>query len=183
MKDAAAAGGGDLEMIQMRRVSAGLVVVAISVMLLGCAAKKPGVEGGGPGGLGGAPLPGGSLDRFKQGLEASAGGPLQDVNFAYDRYDLSEESRRILQSNADWLKANPATKVEVEGHCDERGTVEYNLALGAKRAKSAKDYMVSLGIAADRLSTISYGEELPLCRESDEACWSRNRRAHFVVLQ
>ncbi len=170
-------------MIQARNVSVGLVVVAVSMMLLGCPAKKPGVEGGGPGGLAGSQLGGGSLDRFKQGLEASAGGPLQDVNFDYDRYDLRDEARRILQSNAEWLKANPTAKVEVEGHCDERGTVEYNLALGAKRAKSAKDYLVSLGIAAERLSTISYGEELPLCRELNEACWARNRRAHLVVLQ
>ena len=73
--------------------------------------------------------------------------------------------------------------MEVEGHCDSRGTVEYNLALGAKRAKAVKDYLVSLGIAGDRMSTISYGEELPLCREENEACWSRNRRAHSVVLQ
>lgn len=171
-------------MIQVRNASVGLVAVVVSMlMLLGCPAKKPGVEGGGPGGLAGSQLGGGTLDRFKQGMEASSGGPLQDINFDYDRYDLRDEVRRVLQSNSEWLKANPAAKVEVEGHCDERGTVEYNLALGAKRAKSAKDYMVSLGISADRLSTISYGEELPLCHDLNEACWTRNRRAHFVVLQ
>ena len=87
---------------------------------------------------------------------------------------LAESSTRQAFANA---------KVEIEGHCDNRGTVEYNLALGAKRAKSVKDYLVSLGIPADRLSTISYGEELPLCREDTEECWARNRRAHSVVLQ
>jgi len=72
--------------------------------------------------------------------------------------------------------------VEIEGHCDERGTVEYNLALGAKRAGAAKEYLVALGVAADRLSTISYGEELPLCTDHGEDCWQRNRRAHLVVV-
>lgn len=137
------------------------------------------MEGGlGQGGLGGS-----SLDQFKKGMGPSEGGPLQDVHFDYDRYDLRSEDRDVLQQNADWLKKNAAAKVEIEGHTDERGTVEYNLALGAKRAKSVKDYLVSLGISGDRLSTISYGEELPLCHDANDACWSRNRRAHSVVLQ
>ena len=110
------------------------------------------------------------------------GGPLQDVLFAFDSYDLSSESRSTVQMNADWLRSNPQVKVEIEGHCDERGTVEYNLALGAKRAKAVRDYLVSLGIAPERLSTISYGEELPLCRESTEGCWQQNRRVHFLAL-
>jgi peptidoglycan-associated lipoprotein len=87
-----------------------------------------------------------------------------------------------LRANADWLKRNPASRVEIEGHCDERGTNEYNLALGAKRAQSAKDFLATLGIGADRLSTISYGEEIPVCKEASEDCWQRNRRARFVVL-
>ena len=78
-------------------------------------------------------------------------------------------------------KANPQSRVEVEGHCDERGTNEYNLALGARRAESAKRYLIDLGISPSALSTISYGEELPLCKEQNEACWAKNRRAHFVV--
>src|SRR2546427_11342726 len=80
------------------------------------------------------------------------------------------------------MKDQAQSKAEVEGHCDERGTVEYNLALGAKRARAAKDYLSALGVSADRLTTISYGEELPLCHEHNEECWARNRRAHFVVL-
>lgn len=110
------------------------------------------------------------------------GGPLQDVHFAFDSYDLSSEAHDALHSNADWLRGNVQVKVEIEGHCDERGTVEYNLALGAKRAKAVRDYLVSLGISPDRLSTISYGEELPLCRDSSEDCWQQNRRVHFLVL-
>jgi peptidoglycan-associated lipoprotein len=108
-------------------------------------------------------------------------GPLRDVNFDFDRYDLRPDMREILKGHAAWLKANPQVSVEVEGHCDERGTSEYNLALGAKRAESAKRYLIDLGISPSTLSTISYGEELPLCREQNEACWAKNRRAHFVV--
>ena len=79
------------------------------------------------------------------------------------------------------MKRWTSTKVTVEGHCDERGTVEYNLALGAKRARAAKDYLVALGVSGDRLTTISYGEELPLCHENNESCWQQNRRAHVVM--
>ena len=84
---------------------------------------------------------------------------------------------------AEWLKSNPSARVEIEGHCDDRGTNEYNLALGAKRAQSAREYLSTLGVAADRLSTISYGEEIPVCREQTDSCWRQNRRARFVVLQ
>jgi len=110
------------------------------------------------------------------------GGPLQDVLFEFDSYEISFDARTTLQTNAEWLRNNAQVRIEVEGHCDERGTVEYNLALGAKRAKAVRDYLVSLGISSDRLSTISYGEELPLCRDSTEDCWRQNRRVHFLVL-
>ncbi|MBI2232224.1 MAG: OmpA family protein [Deltaproteobacteria bacterium] len=89
--------------------------------------------------------------------------------------------RDILKGHAAWLKANAQVGVEIEGHCDERGNNEYNLALGAKRAESVKRYLIDLGISPDRLSTISYGEELPMCKEQNEACWAKDRRAHFVV--
>ncbi len=88
----------------------------------------------------------------------------------------------MADRNVEWLRSNPRAKVELEGHTDSRGTIEYNLALGAKRAKAVKDYLGSQGIASDRLSTISYGKELPLCREETEACWARNRRVHSVIL-
>jgi peptidoglycan-associated lipoprotein len=104
------------------------------------------------------------------------------VFFDYDRYDLRADARDTLKANADWLRKNPSARIEIEGHCDERGTSEYNLALGAKRAQSAKDYLVTLGTAANRLSTISYGEEIPVCKEQNESCWRQNRRARFVVV-
>lgn len=124
----------------------------------------------------------GSLEELQKG-ESQAGGPLKDVNFAFDSAALSESARATLRANADWLKGNPAARVQIEGHCDERGTAEYNMALGAKRAQAAMDYLTTLGVAANRLSTISYGEEIPVCKEKTESCWARNRRARFVVSQ
>ena len=171
-------------MKRVRERSIALCAVVMAIVLTGCPAKKkPGTGEAEGQGMGQGELGGGSLDKFKQGMGLAEGGPLQDVHFDYDRYDLRTEDRTPLQQNASWLKEHAGAKVEIEGHCDNRGTVEYNLALGAKRAKAVKDYLVTLGIAADRLSTISYGEELPLCREDTEECWARNRRAHSVVLQ
>ncbi len=159
--------------------------LALLLVLPGCPSRKKGPEE--TAGAAGLEEKGvdtaGSLERFKAGERPAAdGGPLRDVHFAFDSYELDEEARTVLRENAEWLQENPREKVEIEGHCDERGTVEYNLALGAKRARAVKDYLVSLGIAADRMTTISYGEELPLCTEHNEDCWARNRRAHFVVL-
>jgi peptidoglycan-associated lipoprotein len=125
-----------------------------------------------------------SLKQLQQGKPpvTPASSPLKDIYFDFDRSDLSADARATLRANADWLKANPAARVEIEGHCDERGTSEYNLALGAKRAQSVRDYLTTLGIAAARLSTISYGEEIPVCREKTESCYQQNRRARFVIL-
>ena len=105
----------------------------------------------------------------------------QDVLFAYDSFTLSNEAKSVLERKAAWLAENPQVKVQIEGHCDERGTTDYNLALGERRAHAAKQYLVALGINAGRLSTISYGEETPLDPSHSEAAWSRNRRAHFVI--
>jgi peptidoglycan-associated lipoprotein len=128
-------------------------------------------------------LESGSLEQLQRGesSETSASSPLQDVNFAFDSYDLDSAARETLKANADWLKANPSARVQIEGHCDDRGTNEYNLALGTRRAAASKDYVVQLGISADRISTISYGEEIPICSEHTEECWAKNRRARFVV--
>lgn len=104
-----------------------------------------------------------------------------DIFFEYDSFDLTTEAKKILAEKAGFLNAHPAIKVVVEGNCDERGTQEYNLALGERRAKSAQDYLIFLGIPAERLSTVSYGEEKPLDPEHTEAAWSKNRRAHFVI--
>jgi peptidoglycan-associated lipoprotein len=108
-------------------------------------------------------------------------GLLGDVYFDFDKAELRDDARERLTKNADWLKANPAYRLTIEGHCDERGTNDYNLALGQRRSAAAMDYIVSLGVAGARLSTQSWGEERPQCTESHEGCWQRNRRAHFVI--
>jgi len=106
---------------------------------------------------------------------------LKDVFFDFDKYDVRPEDARTLDSNAGWLKSNPNHLVLIEGHCDERGTNEYNLALGERRAKATMNYLVSQGVQASRITIISYGEERPTCTDKTEACWAKNRRAHFLV--
>ncbi|MDH3445605.1 MAG: peptidoglycan-associated lipoprotein Pal [Deltaproteobacteria bacterium] len=123
-----------------------------------------------------------SLGQLQEGKSSESTGPLKDILFDFDSHNLRADARDTLRANAEWLKRNTAARVEIEGHCDDRGTNEYNLALGAKRAQAAKDYLATLGVASDRLSTISYGEEIPVCKDANETCWSRNRRARFVVL-
>ena len=108
-------------------------------------------------------------------------GLLKDVRFDYDSADIRESDRPIMAENAEALKKFDFIRVTIEGHADERGTVEYNLALGERRARAAFDYLVSLGVAAERLKTVSYGKEVPVCQQSTEDCWSRNRRDHFAV--
>ncbi len=108
-------------------------------------------------------------------------GLLAEIRFDFDRSDIREGDRAILNKNAEVLKKFDFLRVTVEGHCDERGTVEYNLALGERRARAAYDYLVSLGVAADRLKTVSYGKEIQVCSEATEACWGRNRRAKLTV--
>jgi len=136
--------------------------------------------------LGDKNLPGGqdrsSLDALKRGgaVGTERDSATKDVYFDFDEYNLDNDDRATLRASADWLKKNSSVRVQIEGHCDERGTSEYNLALGAKRAQAAKDYLVSLGVAEIRLSTISYGEEIPVCRETTENCWQKNRHDRFV---
>jgi peptidoglycan-associated lipoprotein len=107
---------------------------------------------------------------------------LQDINFEFDKSSLTGQAQEILRENAQWLADNPTVNVEIEGHCDERGTIEYNLALGDRRAKSARDFLINLGVSASRLSTISYGEEMPLDAGHNESAWAKNRRAHFTII-
>ena len=106
---------------------------------------------------------------------------LADVFFDFDKYDIRPGDAKTLDANANWLKSNSNHLVLIEGHCDERGTNEYNLALGERRAKSTMNYLVSQGVQANRITIISYGEERPQCTEHNEACWAKNRRAHFLV--
>ena len=106
---------------------------------------------------------------------------VEDVYFDFDRYDIRPDAARILDANARWMKANPRAQVLIEGHADERGTNEYNLALGERRAQAAMNYLVGQGLPAARFTVISYGEEWPVCQEKTEACRARNRRAHFLA--
>lgn len=107
---------------------------------------------------------------------------LKDIHFDFDKYDIRPGDAEILKENAALLMKYPKVKIQVEGHCDERGTNEYNLALGERRANSAKRYLTSLGISSDRISTISYGEEKPLDPGHNEEAWAKNRRGHFIIL-
>lgn len=131
-----------------------LVVLAVSVVAAGCA---------------------------KQTTKTTAGEKLQRIHFDFDRADIKKEYEGALKGNAGWMNKNSKAKVKVEGHCDERGTNEYNIALGDRRAKSAMKYIVNLGVGKDRLSTISYGEEKPMANCHDESCWWQNRRAEFMA--
>jgi peptidoglycan-associated lipoprotein len=113
--------------------------------------------------------------------ELNRKGYLQDAYFDYDQADLRDDARTALAANAEWLKKFPSIQLLVEGHCDERGTNEYNLALADRRANAAKEYLASLGVDGSRVRTVSYGEERPFCNESAESCWQQNRRGHFVI--
>ncbi len=141
-----------------------IAVLSVALLVTGCACRSKKV---GPGDEN-VPVPG-------------EGSVLKDVNFAFDSYALDATSKSILTSNVIWLKANANAKVQIEGHCDERGTNEYNMALGSRRANAAMEFMRSLGIPADRMSTVSYGEELPLDPRHNEEAWAKNRRDHFNV--
>jgi peptidoglycan-associated lipoprotein len=105
---------------------------------------------------------------------------MQDVFFAYDSYDIEPQYQKVLQADARFLQQHPGVRFTIEGHCDERGSTEYNLALGDNRANATKQALIQLGISGDRIRTISYGKEKPFCTESNESCWQQNRRAHFV---
>ncbi len=107
---------------------------------------------------------------------------LKDIHFDFDKYDIRPGDTEILKENAALLIKHPNVKIQLEGHCDERGTIEYNLALGERRANSTKKYLISIGISTDRISTISYGKEKPLDPDHNEEAWAKNRRAHTVIL-
>ena len=179
---------------------AAALVVAISLSAAGCAKKKPAPAPPPPPPPAApvvpptppppppppppaAPKPLSEEELFaKKTLEElNAEKPLADVFFALDQSTLQDEGRAALAKNAEWLKKWSSTKITLEGHCDSRGTTEYNLALGERRAQAARDYLVSLGIPADRVLTISKGKESPFCTEEAESCWSQNRRGHFVI--
>jgi len=173
------------------RVLRWIGLVAVAAAVTACSSSKPASQGTatettqssmGEGNLGAG---GGSLEKFQHGTlgAGGSGGPLTDIHFDYDDYTIKPQDGEVLRTNARWLTDHGSSRVQVEGHTDERGSEEYNLALGAKRAQAAKDYLTTLGVSADRISTISYGKELPLCTEHTDDCWAENRRDHFVVNQ
>jgi peptidoglycan-associated lipoprotein len=155
----------------------------------GTGAGTPGAAGAGaqlsaatPAGAGAAAAPGaGAAGARPEPKEFVAVPELRDIYFDFDRYDIRPADAKILDANAAWLKQNPGMLLLIEGHCDERGTNEYNLALGERRAKAAMNYLVAQGVQASRITIISYGEERPVCMEKTEECWAKNRRAHFLV--
>ncbi len=124
---------------------------------------------------------GGGLGQETFSDESGEAGPLADVHFDYDQSSLTDEARTTLEKHANWIRTHAGLRISVEGHCDDRGTVEYNLALGEQRARAAYDYLVSLGVPQARLNTVSYGKERPLDSGTSEAAWAKNRRAHFAV--
>ncbi|MFN2426269.1 MAG: OmpA family protein [Candidatus Binatia bacterium] len=168
--------------VWMRKLSVLGVVAGMGLALAmtsGCSSKKTTTDETSltDESLGGS----GSLADFNKTGRAGSGGRFEDVLFSYDSAELDGSGTAATRANADLLRSESG-KVEIEGHCDERGTAEYNLALGARRAKAVRDALVALGINASRLSTVSYGEELPLCQEPSESCWASNRRGHIVDL-
>ena len=181
----------------MRRVIASVPLVlsmlALALLVTGCP-KRPGTSQASappPSGAGSAARAGGPVATSAQSQGSSATTPqpsefkatesLKDIHFDFDKYEIRTEDARILEADAAWLKARPNDLLLIEGHCDERGTSEYNLALGERRAKAAMTYLVGQGIQAQRVTLISYGKEQPVCTAHDEACWALNRRAHFLV--
>ncbi len=144
----------------------------------GVEAQPTGPVTGGPGAVAVAP---GAPTNPPLPKEFSPTEALKAIHFDFDKYDIRPDDAKILDGDAKWMKANANYLILIEGHCDERGTNEYNLALGERRAKSTINYLVAQGVQASRMTLISYGKERPLCTEHNEACWAKNRRAHFLV--
>lgn len=175
------------------------IIVVLCLSVSGCA--KKGIKSGGNAG---AVLPNGKIQKtdghgeafssepaetISESIETSAidtkptdiGALFEDILFDFDRYEIRPDAVPVLNNLSDWLIANPSSSVQIEGHCDELGTDEYNLALGDGRAASARNYLISRGVPGKRISTISFGEAMPVCTEKTAECWMRNRRSHFVL--
>jgi len=164
-----------------------LVLVLVSfVFVTGCSKKKKNtsvidtiaIDGGTATDVETKPL---SYDAM--GSDSGNISGLSSINFGYDQFSLSSESRARLASNAEWMKSNPGASVQIEGHCDSRGSIEYNLTLGERRANAVKSHLIGLGVDGGRLSTISYGEEKPMAGGDSESDHNMNRRANFVPIQ
>jgi peptidoglycan-associated lipoprotein len=156
-----------------------MAVVALSLFVAGCATKAPPPPPPPPPAAQPAPPPAPSIvPGSAQDLKVNVG---DTVHFEYNKYAVLEADKATLQRQAAWLAKWPNIKVTVEGHADERGTREYNIALGAKRATAVKEYLVSLGVSAARVDTVSYGKERPICTDSTEDCWAQNRRGVTII--
>lgn len=175
----------------MKRVFVVFVMLSLVFFFTGCAKKAPKVQ----------PKEGPAVEKVEEQApkmekpalseeeifqqksieELNKDGNLKRINFDFDKYVVREDMKPILQNNANWILKHSTVELLIEGHCDERGTVEYNIALGEKRAESAKSYVVSLGVSADKIKTVSYGKSKPLVQGVDETTWFQNRRADFVI--
>jgi peptidoglycan-associated lipoprotein len=171
----------------LKRFSSLHLILVLSLLTVSCATKKPAPDAAAQG----AGAEGGKMDANigsqdmafdSSGSDGGKISGLRSVNFDYDSSTLTSGTRKALAENAEWVKTNPKVTVQVEGHCDSRGSVEYNLALGERRAKAVKNYLVSLGIDSKRLTIISYGEEKPIATGDSEDAYAKNRRANFVPL-
>ena len=163
----------------MKKLSVGLKLAAIAfaVVLAGCETKPPPAQPTPTPAPVATPAPS-IVPGSAQDLKVNVG---DTVHFDYDKYAILDADKATLQRQAAWLAKYPAVRVTIEGNCDERGTREYNLALGARRANAVKEYLVSLGVSAGRVDTISYGKERPICTESTESCWAQNRRGVTTI--
>ncbi|HUO98328.1 MAG TPA: peptidoglycan-associated lipoprotein Pal [Rhizomicrobium sp.] len=163
----------------MKNLSAGLKLAAIAfaVVLAGCETKPPPAQPTTPPPVVSAPAPS-IVPGSAEDLRVNVG---DTVHFDYNKYAILDADKATLQRQAAWLGKYPAVRVTIEGNCDERGTREYNLALGARRANAVKEYLVSLGVSAARVDTVSYGKERPICSESTESCWAQNRRGVTTI--
>ena len=175
----------------MRKLMIVLVVLAFAcgtmLMMSSCAKKQIGTgEAAAPAVAKPAPAPAAApstkavddADKLRGQVRAFEA---EGIYFDFDKSEIKPEAKAVLEKKAAWLRANPSYKVKIEGNCDDRGTNEYNLALGDRRAKAAQKYLNALGISMDKMSTISYGEEKPMCTEKNEKCWAKNRRDDFKL--
>lgn len=158
------------------------IALAAVTLIAGCSSKKKTEDVGAEGSAGGSAIDSGPMTFEASGSDSGKIDGLKSINFEYDSSSLSKTAKDTLKGNVTWLKAQGKSNMQIEGHCDDRGSIEYNLALGERRANSVKAYMVSLGIPAGRLSVISYGEEKPLDNSGSESAFVKNRRANFVPL-
>ena len=172
----------------MRKLMMVLVVLAFAcgtiLMMSSCAKKQVGTGEAAPAAAAPKPVAPSAAAPSTAGVDMAQDArafEAEGIYFDFDKAEIKAEAKAILEKKAAWLRANSSYKVKIEGNCDERGTNEYNLALGDRRAKAAQKYLNALGISMDRMSTISYGEEKPVCKEKNEKCWSKNRRDDFKL--